>query len=155
MTQDYYGTKRITAWEESREDKPGYAVKYADGYTSWSPKAAFEEAYQPLDAMSFGHAIKAMQDGHRVARAGWNGKGMFIVLMPPLYLPPYNTQGTDRKVNDRTAKWIGEDAPLDCQPYFAMYTAAKQWQPGWLASQTDMLANDWTIVPRDCLHHSS
>lgn len=95
--------------------------------------------------LNFGQAIQAMEDQHAVQRAGWNGKGMFIVLMPPLLLPPYNTQDTNRKVNDRTAKWIGVDAPLDCQPYFAMYTAQKQWQPGWLASQADMLARDWQV----------
>lgn len=93
--------------------------------------------------MNFGRALEALKAGKKVTRAGWNGSGMFIVLMPPLYLPPYNTQGTARKVNDRTAKWIGEDQPLDCQPYIAMYTARKQWQPGWLCSQADMLAEDW------------
>lgn len=97
-------------------------------------------------SLGFGAAIAYLKAGHAVARSGWNGKGMFIVLMPPLKLPPYSKQGTDRKVNDRTAKWIGEDTPLDCQPYFAMFTAAKQWQPGWLASQADMLADDWAVV---------
>lgn len=96
--------------------------------------------------MDFSQALIQIRAGQRVARDGWNGKGMFIVLMPRLQLPPYNTQGTERKVNDRTAKWIGEDTPLDCQPYIAMWTAAKQWQPGWLASQADLLANDWTVV---------
>ena len=92
---------------------------------------------------NFGEALELLKAGRPVARAGWNGKGMFIVLMPRLQLPPFNTQGTDRKVNARTAKWIGVDQPLDCQPYIAMYTATKQWQPGWLASQADMLADDW------------
>lgn len=96
--------------------------------------------------MNFGEAIQAMKDGQKVAREGWNGKNMFIVYMPPLYLPPFNTADTARKVNDRTAKWIGEDAPLDSQGYFAMFTAQKKWQPGWLASQADMLAEDWQIV---------
>lgn len=96
--------------------------------------------------MNFGQALEELKAGGKVARKGWNGKGMFIVLMPPLYLPPFNTQDTNRKVNDRTAKWIGEDAPLDCQPYIAMYTTTKQWQPGWLASQADMLAEDWEVV---------
>jgi hypothetical protein len=150
MTQDYYGTKRILAWREDRDNEgkvhEGYAVQYSDGYRSWSPKHVFEEAYQPLNALSFGHAILAAESGHAIRRAGWNGKGMFVVLMPALYLPPFNTQDTSRKVNDRTAKWIGEDAPLDCQPYFAMYTADKKWQPGWLASQADMLAKDWQVV---------
>lgn len=97
--------------------------------------------------LDFSDALRALKAGHRVARNGWNGKGMFIVMMPALYLPPFNTQDTARKVNDRTAKWIGEDQPLDCQPYFAMYTAKKQWQPGWLASQADMLADDWIVLP--------
>lgn len=96
--------------------------------------------------LTFGAAILALKAGQKVARAGWNGKGMWLVLMPALYLPPFNTQGTERKVNDRTAKWIGEDKPLDCQPYIAMWTAQQKWQPGWLASQADMLAEDWMIV---------
>lgn len=95
---------------------------------------------------NIGWAIEQLQNGNKVRRRGWNGKGMFIVLMPALYLPPYNTQGTERKVNDRTAKWIGEDVPLDCQPYIAMYTAEGKWQPGWLASQADLLATDWEIA---------
>lgn len=96
--------------------------------------------------LTFGEAIEALKAGKKIARGGWNGKGMFIVLMPPLYLPPFNTEDTARKVNDRTAKWIGEDAPLDCQPYIAMYTADKKWQPGWLAAQPDMLSSDWGIL---------
>jgi hypothetical protein len=96
--------------------------------------------------MDFSLALASLKVGHRLCRSGWNGKGMFIVLMPELKLPPYNTQGTDRKVNDRTAKWIGEDQPLDCKPYIAMYTAQKEWQPGWLASQADLLADDWEFA---------
>ena len=96
--------------------------------------------------MNFSEALDRLKAGDAVSRKGWNGKGMFIVLMPALYLPPYNTQDTTRKVNDRTAKWIGEDAPLDCQPYIAMYTAMKQWQPGWIASQADLLAEDWDVA---------
>ncbi len=42
MTQDYYGTKRVTAWREERDGKPGYAVLYRDGYRSWSPASEFD-----------------------------------------------------------------------------------------------------------------
>ena len=45
MTQYYVGAKIVMAWAEEKDGKPGYAVKYEDGYTSWSPKAVFEEAY--------------------------------------------------------------------------------------------------------------
>jgi hypothetical protein len=96
--------------------------------------------------MNFGQAIEALKSGKKVSRSGWNGKNTWIVLMPPLYLPPFNTQGTERKVNDRTAKWIGEDKPLDCQPYIARYNAQQKWQPGWTATQSDMLAEDWVVV---------
>lgn len=45
MTQEYIGTKQVTAWEQEKDGQPGYAVKYADGYVSWSPKDVFEQAY--------------------------------------------------------------------------------------------------------------
>ena len=96
--------------------------------------------------MDIGQAIKAMVNGDKCARQGWNGRGMFVVYMSPLHLPPYSTSNTARKVNDRTAKWIGEDTPLDSLGYFAMFTADKKWQPGWLASQSDLLATDWVIL---------
>ncbi len=95
--------------------------------------------------MEFGNALASLKAGRKLSREGWNGKGMFIVLMPALYLPPFNTQDTMRKVNDRTAKHIGEDTPLDSQPYIAMFTAEQKWQPGWVASQADILADDWIV----------
>lgn len=94
-------------------------------------------------AMNFGQAIEALKKGDRVCRKGWNGKGMWIVLMPELKLPPHSSAEAGPKVNDRTARIIGEDAPLDCQPYLVLWTAAGQWQPGWNASTPDILAEDW------------
>jgi len=96
--------------------------------------------------MDFGDAIRVAKQGKKIARKKWNGKNMYVVYMDPLHLPSFNTQGTFRKVNDRTAKFIGEDKPLNCQPYFAMYNAQEEWIPGWVASQSDMLDNDWFIV---------
>ncbi|MFT9497895.1 DUF2829 domain-containing protein [Anaerosolibacter sp.] len=96
--------------------------------------------------MTFGGAIEALKRGCKVARKGWNGKGMWIVLMPALKLPAHSTKELGPKVNDRTAKHIGVDTPLDSQPYISMWTAEKQWQPGWIASQADMLADDWMIL---------
>lgn len=87
----------------------------------------------------FGGALNALKNGNKVARRGWNGKGMYIYLMSGLYLEP-------EQVNERTRKCIGEGVPLDSQPYIAMKNAQGQWQPGWLASQADMLAEDWEIV---------
>ena len=136
MTQDYYGTKRITAWEDDRDGKPGYAVKYSDGYISWSPKDVFEAVYQPLTALSFGHAVEALKAGHRVARAGWNGKGMFLFLVA----------GSTFKVNRPPLLGIyPEGTEINYCPHVDMRTADGKVVP-WLASQTDVLANDWSVV---------
>lgn len=99
------------------------------------------------DGFGFSAALICLKNGDAVARHGWNAGGQFVVMMPRLYLPPFNTQDTSRKVNDRTAKWIGEDQPLDCQPYFALYNAQKKWQPGWVPSTSDLLAEDWYVIP--------
>lgn len=137
MTKDYYGTKRITAWpSKSPDGEDGYAVKYADGYTSWSPKAVFEAAYQSIDAMSFGHALQALKDGHRVARAGWNGKGMFLYLVA----------GSTFIVNRPPLLGIySEGTQIDYRPHIDMKDAEGKCVP-WLASQADMLADDWVLV---------
>jgi hypothetical protein len=52
MTQEYIGTKQVTAWEQEKDGQPGYAVKYADGYVSWSPKDVFEQAYIAIGHVS-------------------------------------------------------------------------------------------------------
>ncbi|CAI9896039.1 crAss001_48 related protein [Pseudomonas aeruginosa] len=59
MTQSYIGTKQILAWEQDRDGQPGYAVKYADGYMSWSPKDVFEAAYLPIGHI--GHLLPHQQ----------------------------------------------------------------------------------------------
>lgn len=136
MTQDYYGTKRITAWSDDRDGKPGYAVKYSDGYISWSPKDVFEKAYQPLYALSFGHAVVALKAGHRVARRGWNGKGMFLFLVP----------GSTFKVNRPPLLGIyPEGTEINYHSHIDMKTADGKVVP-WLASQTDVLADDWVVL---------
>jgi len=96
--------------------------------------------------MDFGEALALLKAGKKVARDGWNGKGQWVVLMSGLELPPYSAQGVERKVNDRTAHIIGEDTPLSSQPYLVLWNAAAQWQPGWVPSQGDLLADDWGIV---------
>lgn len=59
MTKTYIGVKMVTAWEQEKDGTPGYAVKYSDGYTSWSPKDIFEAAYFCLED---GHNNKIVQN---------------------------------------------------------------------------------------------
>ena len=89
--------------------------------------------------MNFGEAIDALKSGQRVARAGWNGKGMWLAFMPGMTIPA-------GQVNTRTRKFL-PDGDLTIGGYIVMWTAQGIWQPGWLASQMDILAEDWEIVP--------
>ena len=111
----------------------GYRVRYADGYVSWSPKEAFEEAYRPTDAMNFGLAIEAAKRGAKIARRGWNGKGQYVELASAI---SYVTPGGETVNAEHEA--IGNRA-------FA-FVGSSGVQMGWLACQADMLADDWHIV---------
>lgn len=84
--------------------------------------------------MDFGDAIRALKSGQRVQRAGWNGKGMWLWLMEGMVVP-------EQMVNGRTKRHV----PV-VGAYIVMWTAQGVWQPGWLASQADMLADDWEVV---------
>lgn len=86
----------------------------------------------------FGTAVEALKQGARVAREGWNGKGMFLYYVPENKYPASrNEHGT----------MIGmfKDDMVPYGAYIAMKTAQNNVVP-WLASQTDVLAEDWQIV---------
>lgn len=86
--------------------------------------------------MDFGLALAAAKSGKKIARAGWNGKGMFVFLVP----------GSTFKVN--RAPLLGiypEGTEIQYHAHLDMKTADGQIVP-WLASQTDILAEDWDVV---------
>lgn len=114
-------------------EQEGYKVRYQDGYESWSPKAVFEEAYRPIDGMNFGLAIEAMKKGKKCRRAGWNGKNQHIELASAIsYTSPEGV------IVNAEHDAIGNKAIAFC--------GTSGIQMGWLASQADMLADDWEIV---------
>lgn len=114
-------------------EEPGYRVRYPDGYESFCPKAAFEEAYRPIAGLNFGLAIEAAKKGKRVARKGWNGKGQYVELASGIaYVGP------DGKIVNAEHEAIGNCA--------LAFVGTSGVQMGWLASQADMLADDWMIV---------
>lgn len=143
MTRGDYNTFR--GWTIPENENPldeGYFIEYPDGYISWSPKKQFDEAYRETSAMTFGLAIEAMKKGSKVARTGWNGKGMWIAISP-------GCKGLDAKnvwnEHNRQAA-IDNGGTIDIPPYVTMKSADNKIICGWLASQTDMLAEDWQIV---------
>lgn len=97
--------------------------------------------------MDFSDALKAMKAGRAVTRRAWP-KGGFVAPMDGLDLDPFNAQDSTRRVNDRTAKWIGEEAPLRSLPYLALGTVDGYWQPGWTPQQMDLFATDWEEFAR-------
>ena len=103
-----------------------------------------EETTHP--AMSLGLAIEEMRTGKRVCRRGWNGKGQFVALMTGLHLNPNDGSRGSPEVNDATAKHVGAARGLETKPYFALLNAQGEWQPGWVPSTGDCLADDWEVV---------
>ena len=153
--QTYVGCKKVQAkamtageanqlglirdYDVSMSNDAGYMVVYENGYESWSPKEVFEEAYKikkTADMFPFGKAVKLLKEGNKVARIGWNGKNMFLFLVP----------GSTFKVSRPPLLGIYEEGTeINYNPHIDMKTADGSIVP-WLASQTDVLAEDWVLV---------
>jgi hypothetical protein len=92
--------------------------------------------------MNFGQAIEALKSGSKVSRAGWNGKGMWLVLVP----------GTPKASLRDGTPYKAATGLDECEilPHIDMWTVnadgRRAMLPGWLASQSDMLADDWSVV---------
>ncbi len=149
MTRAEYNNYR--GWDLPADENgadEGYLVEYADGlnntknhanhdgYISWSPKEVFEMAYRPMKNMSYSLALELVKQGKRVQRVGWNGKGMFIFLVP----------GSTFTVNrEPLLSILGEGTTVNYHGHIDMKTADGMIVP-WLCSQTDGLANDWQVI---------
>lgn len=136
-SKTYIGTKIIDAelitknqyesWKgvpQSSEDALGYKVTDEDGSISWLPKVIFEKSFRSCEGMSFGMAVENLRRGYKVGREGWNGKNMYLELQTP----------------DENSKMS--------LPYIFMKTVQNDLVP-WLASQTDMLSDDWFVYAPD------
>jgi len=121
---------------------------------------AVEEA--KIFGLTFGQAISALKDGKLVARSGWNGKGMFIFQRPSDKLSVETIVNNVKSLPDSLKKYyqgnfawtqqeavdgIGPDKTfVEFTSYYCMKAADGSIVNGWLASQTDMQAEDWQIV---------
>lgn len=142
----FHDTHPGQSFPGNREDE-GYCVIYPQigekkPYHGWCPKSQFEAQNQdPRKGMTFGHALEMLKIGKKVARAGWNGKGMYLWVLPGANVP---------------ADWCKEPhlkslaeangGHVECLPSVRMFTADHKVLTGWLASQTDMFATDWVLV---------
>lgn len=157
----FVGTKIITAEPMTRAayvafrgwtlpadengDDNGYLVEYEpDGKPNvpgragrqWTPKAAFDAAYRRSDALPIGLAIEALKRGKKVARAGWNGNGMFVYLVPANAYPAST---------DIARQFFGADTLVPYNAYMAL-KGVDGTVSTWAPSCSDTLADDWQII---------
>lgn len=140
-----YDTVAAEAFEEGKE-------YYLDIYAADSP--------QTSDLVSFGKALEALKQFKRVTREGWNGKGMFIFMRPadeinihvvvdvikslPHTVKDYYRQDIVTESGANVA--FDENDNVKFTAYLCMKAADGTIVNGWLASQTDMLSEDWIIL---------
>lgn len=145
---DYNKYRGWTPPKGEDQSVPGRLVEYVDGgepnddrhdgYISWSPEDVFERSYRPAGEITFSVALEMLKQGHAVARTGWNGKGMFIYATPGGKYAP--TTKTGEAIAQAT-----DDGMVNYLPFLAMKTVDGDVVP-WLASQTDLLAEDWELA---------
>lgn len=98
--------------------------------------AATYDAAAPAAGMNFGQALEAIKAGQRIARTGWNGKGMFVYFVPPASYP----------VQTGAAKaHFGEGAMVPYNAYMAIKNVDGTVST-WVPSVNDCLATDWGII---------
>lgn len=85
---------------------------------------------------NFSFALAELKVGYKMCRRGWNGKGMYVVLKPG-YMDGIEANEITRRVHG-----FEVGTRIVVRPYLEMYTADHQLVP-WVASQTDILADDW------------
>lgn len=101
---------------------------------------------RPVGHMDFGEAIRALKAGHKVARSGWNGRGMYLWLKPaaevkrewcrdPYFIDAIDANGGESILALGTFCMFTHDS-----------TGRKAVLTGWIPSQSDMLYEDWYIV---------
>lgn len=158
----YIGTKIINAKPMNRLDynklrgwalpanenggDAGYLVEYTDGgkpnlegyagYVSWSPSEQFNGAYRETDGLTFGLAVDALKKGEKLARSGWNGKGMFVFLV------------NGSTFNVSRAPLLGifpEGTEINYRPHIDIKNVDGSIST-WVPSIGDVMAEDWLIV---------
>ena len=151
---DYNKLRGWTLPADENGNDAGYLVEYLDGgkpnmagfagYVSWSPAEQFDNAYRPTDGMTFGAAIEALKKGLKVARAGWNGKGMWVTIAGPV---AGTTVSHDKFWSPNNAQFAYDqpNSEVTVRPYFTIKTVNDEIS-AWVPSIGDLLADDWSIV---------
>lgn len=108
-------------------------MRHRDPVRGDHSKDVFEAAYRETDCLSFGLAIEAAKKGKKIARRGWNGKNQYVELAERI-----SYENAAHEVINANHEAIGNKA--------LAFVGTSGVQLGWLASQADMLADDWMLV---------
>lgn len=92
------------------------------------------------ESAGIGWAVTALKNGQKVRRRGWNGKGMYLWLLPAFTVP------VDWCKEAHLRELATPTGTVECLPSVRMKTADGKVLTGWLASQTDLLADDWELA---------
>lgn len=110
-----------------------YTTGADDRWPQFMEAAEFDRYCRPAISMTFGDAIEAMKNGKRVARHGWNGKNQYVELASCV-----SYKNNSSEIVNVDHQNIGNKA--------LAFVGTSGVQLGWLASQADMLAEDWFVV---------
>jgi len=109
-----------------------------------SLKSYFSQNPQRMSQnLNFSQALEAIHNGKFVAREGWNGKGMYLWLLPAAEIKSEWCKDPHLK-----ALADANGGVLKCNACIRMLCADQTVTSGWAPSQTDMMASDWVIVPQ-------
>ena len=113
-------------------------------YEGRSRNQKTKEMNETSEGLNFGQALEALTAGQRVSRAGWNGKGMYLWLLPAATVKAEWCREPHLK-----AKAEENGGEIEALGSIRMLTADRKVLTGWLASQTDMLAEDWCVLEEE------
>lgn len=119
----FIGVKLIEAAPAHQDAVAGYAVRYQNGYESWSPKEPFDQAHQPVTAMSFGVALEMLRVGHAARRREWDESSYIYIHHKPGRVP--------ERVLLMHVVWSGTEKIYH-----------------WVPTESELLACDWQLIEK-------
>lgn len=114
----------------------GYVYIGDHKYPVFEEKEEFEKHFFPAENINFSIALDALKRGGRIARRGWNGQGMYVFLAEDV---EFHTEADISEFEN------AEDGVYTSE-ILVLRTAQGTFQPGWLATQSDILADDWYVL---------
>lgn len=153
MNLDEMAEKYLGAVEtQKKTENKDFDGKFTRGdmETCYVTGASESQVLQVGQSGSFGQAIGSLKHGFLVAREGWNGKGMFLFMRPFDVLKDDFIIDTVKSLPYNFKQWVKNHPNERKERFFTQYICMKAADGsivnGWLASQTDMLADDWVLV---------